>query len=373
MTRRSIPKGIGLPLAYTIGWFQRTADVKPARTAHMLALGLAVLAAPSPAADREQAVARCMRDNVQAAAPDMRIAALRRACAAQVDARSRGEPSDPPIEADQRTTAYERRESLEQASAFNPFVVTSNRPNYLLPISYHDSPNLASTNGNGLEERTEAKFQISLKIPTWVDVLGSGVDLYLGYTGQFYWQAYDVDQSRPFRESNHEPELFIDFETDWNLFGLQFLGTIDTVRLGIVHKSNGQDLPQSRSWNRVYAQFFWEYENMLISLKPWVRIPDPAKDGPDDPRGDDNPDIERFAGQFKAVLAWRNGNDTYSAVWRNNARADNRGSLELGWSFPLTGRLRGYVQAFTGYAESLIDYDDAHNRIGFGIQLTDWL
>ena len=311
----------------------------------------------------DRAAEQCLRDSVVGAAPDASVADLRAACAAK----QASEKSDPD------ESAFRRRETLEKSSEFNPFAVTSNRPNYLLPLSYHDSPNIESTNGNGLEERTEAKFQLSFKFPAWIDMFGTSGDLYLAYTGQFYWQAYDVDQSRPFRESNHEPELFVDFDTNWNLFGVQFLGTIDTVRIGLVHQSNGQDLPQSRSWNRMYAQFFWEYEDLLVSVKPWIRIPDPPKDGPDDPRGDDNPDIERFVGQMKTVVAWRNGNDTYSAVWRNNLRADNRGSLELGWSFPLTGRLRGYVQAFTGYGESLIDYDDAHNRIGFGLLLTDWL
>lgn len=344
-----------------------------------VAVGLLAVAMSSPAvadtvAERAKAslqpdttVDQCVRDRVAGAAPDATVADLRAACAAllQVD--------EPQAGADADASAFKRRGALEKSSEFNPFAVTSNRPNYLLPLSYHDSPNLASTNGNGLEERTEAKFQLSFKFPAWIDMFGTTGDLYLAYTGQFYWQAFDVDQSRPFRESNHEPELFVDFDADWNLFGVQFLGTIDTVRIGLVHQSNGQDLPQSRSWNRVYAQFFWEYEDLLISFKPWVRIPDPDKESPDDPRGDDNPNIERFVGQMKTVVAWRNGNDTYSAVWRNNLRADNRGSLELGWSFPLTGRLRGYVQAFTGYGESLIDYDDAHNRIGVGLLLTDWL
>ena len=111
----------------------------------------------------------------------------------------------------------------------------------------------------------------------------------------------------------------------------------------------------------------------MVAFQPWIRIPDREKKAPDDPRGDDNPNIERYAGQFEMVVAWRNDNDTYSAVWRNNARADNRGSLELGWSFPWTGRARGYVQFFTGYAESLIDYQDHHNRISIGILMTDWL
>ena len=61
---------------------------------------------------------------------------------------------------------------------------------------------------------------------------------------------------------------------------------------------------------------------------------------------------------------------------RNNLESGfDRGALELGWSFPLWTYpyMKGYIQYFRGYGESLIDYDQRVNRIGIGISLTDWL
>ncbi|MCB1788057.1 MAG: phospholipase A, partial [Gammaproteobacteria bacterium] len=72
----------------------------------------------------------------------------------------------------------------------------------------------------------------------------------------------------------------------------------------------------------------------------------------------------------------KRGQHVFSAMSRNNIESGfSRGAVELAWSFPLGDYpyLKGYVQYFSGYGESLIDYDQYVHRIGFGLALTDWL
>jgi phospholipase A1 len=63
----------------------------------------------------------------------------------------------------------------------------------------------------------------------------------------------------------------------------------------------------------------------------------------------------------------------FSFMLRNNLRQNNRGAVELGWSYPIMTNLRLYAQYFNGYGESLVDYDHSVNRIGIGVMLNDWI
>ena len=240
-----------------------------------------------------------------------------------------------------------------------------------------DSNGLANTMPNndvlGLAsddlDRMEIVFQVSLKMKIARDFEGTGGNLYTAYTNRSWWQAYNSDRSSPFRETNHEPELFLHFDTDFNVLGLRS----STVILGVSHQSNGQGGDLSRSWNRIYLNLVLEKGRMAVSVKPWYRIPEEKKRYPEDPSGDDNPDIGHFMGHGELGFLFAHRKNTFTLMFRNNFRADNKGAVGMGWSYPLSSKIKGYLRVFDGYGESLIDYNHRTTRIGLGFLFADWL
>jgi phospholipase A1 len=269
------------------------------------------------------------------------------------------------------SSAITERLLLEEGLADNRFAIVPHRPTYILPLTYVDAPNEAPYGDQDIDlEWLEAKYQISLKIPLVKGLLAGQDRLYFGYTQLSLWQLYNRQTSASFRETVYEPEIFMTFPHETEFLG--FRSRILT--LGINHQSNGQSGLLSRSWNRIMAQVIVERGDLYLSLRPWIRIPESEKDSPDDSVGDDNPDIEHYLGNFELRALLRDGEAVWGLMLRNNLRGDaNRGAVEVDYSFPLGTQVRGYVQYFNGYGESLIDYDHYNSRIGIGIMLTNWL
>lgn len=265
-------------------------------------------------------------------------------------------------------SAIQQRIRFEQQDAgWNPFVLVPHKPNYLVIGHQFSAPNTAPFDtedpSNTIDfQPWETKFQLSLKVPLARGLFGKG-SLYAAYTNRSFWQQFNKDSSSPFRETNHEPEAWLSFvkpERKW-------LGVhIPVIRTGFSHQSNGQAGALSRSWNRVYAEFLMEKNDFYFSFKPWWRVTEAADD-------DDNADIGKYMGTFELRSLYKHKAHTFDVMVRNNLRGDNKGAIEFGWSFPISGRVRGYAQWFNGYGESLIDYDAYTNSVNFGIQLSDWL
>lgn len=263
------------------------------------------------------------------------------------------------------------RIAVDKSNIHKPFTLMAHRPNYLLPVSYNNQSWESSLyrHTSGEEEldvnNTEVQFQLSIKMPLAIDIFNADIDAYAGYTINSFWQAYNSDNSAPFRETNHQPEAWLQRRSNLSLGPLK--NAVNAV--GFIHHSNGQGGDLSRSWNRVYATFGFELGDLAFVIKPWIRIEESESE-------DNNPDIKDYYGHGEMLLAYERGKHTFSLLSRNNLESGfSKGAVELGWSFPLYryNYLRGYIQYFQGYGESLIDYNHFINRISMGLLLTDYL
>lgn len=302
----------------------------------------------------------CVLRMAETAAEDMTLAELRSVCRLE---------QDPSIAETAKASitvggATEKRLDAEREAILRPFTVMAHRPNYVLPIAVNTKEwNSGDSEFPAMDEETQ--FQLSLKVPLAIDLIGNRMDLYAAYTNRSFWQVYDGDNSRPFRETNHEPEIWAQFRNDWRVFGL--INTVNSV--GLVHQSNGREEPFSRSWNRAYASFVFERDHWAFQLRPWLWLRGNSEDS-------DNPDITDYMGHGEWRLAYGRNGHVFSLMSRNNLESGfDRGALELSWSFPMFNYpyLKGYLQLFSGYGESLIDYNNKVTRIGLGISITDWL
>jgi len=259
----------------------------------------------------------------------------------------------------------------ERPLAFNPYVITAHRHNYFLPFSHTSALNEAVYRANDVPLReglvpVEVKFQVSLKTRlNERDLLFENDSLSFGLTLEAWWQLYSTDLSSPFRETNYMPEIFYQVPLLWGPFG-----GATVVSFGLEHQSNGQVQGLSRSWNRLYASLGYERGNFAAFVRPWYRLPEEAKDSPDDPEGDDNPDILDFMGHGELAFAWRDSRYEYALRVRGDPET-SKGAVIVGLTFPLTGRFRGFVRYFDGYGDSLIDYDHYQRRFGLGVALTN--
>jgi phospholipase A1 len=322
---------------------------------------LAVLASTTVIADQES-YEKCILQEVYNASADMRMETIKSICA--LENLDTVEPVSKELlldeQDDQTTAAVEKRIERENQSELHPWVLTPHKPNYFLPISYNADPhdelyNTLPGADNVELDNVEIKFQISLKVPLAIGLFDNRAKLFAAYTNTSWWQAYNSDASSPFRETNHEPEVFMTFDNDWKILGVN--NRLNTV--GMVHQSNGKNDPLSRSWNRIYASMIFEKGRLGFGLKAWYRIEE-------DEAKDNNPDITDFLGYGEARFAYKKGKQTSSLMLRKKA-------VELTWSRYVWGNMRLYAQYFNGYGESLIYYDRKSEVLGIGVALSDWL
>jgi phospholipase A1/A2 len=264
------------------------------------------------------------------------------------------------------------RWELSPESKLGTYNIRGYKPVYVLPAFFTSNqnnqphspnPNNTVTDQGEQLDNVEAKFQLSLKAKVWQGVFGDAGDLWVGYTQSSRWQVYNSQLSRPFRETNYEPEAMLVFNTHYQVLGWEgrMLG------IGFNHQSNGRSDPLSRSWNRVIANVGFERDGWTVMLRPWWRIPEARSD-------DNNPDIGNYMGRAEMQVVHEWHGQEFGLLLRHSLRGGSRshGSARFSWSFPMAGNLRGYMEVFKGYGESLIDYNHNATYLGLGVSLLDW-
>lgn len=279
---------------------------------------------------------------------------------------------------------------LEHAIARDNFELRGYRP-VSISLSGGSQVNLLpSPSATGATAPAEVRYQpgelkINLSVRTKIlsGALRGGDDplrdsLWFGYTQQSYWQLFNKDISRPFRNTDHEPELvyvyphFVALPGGW---------TYRMSAAGLVHQSNGQSLPLSRSWNRTYVMGAADKiadngDRFTLQARVWRRLSE-------DPGKDDNPDISDFVGRGELIGRWSFdaglGTDralhTLGFTVRHSLRSSGKGSVRLEYLRSI-GRadsgLRFHAQLFSGYGENLLDYNRNRTVASVGLSLVDW-
>lgn len=251
------------------------------------------------------------------------------------------------------------------------FLLTPYKPVYILPAIWSSSRNdtpyrsdrSVPLDPEPILNAVECKFQFSFKSKVVKGLYKNRGDIWVAYTQSSRWQVYNQNLSRPFRETNFEPEVMAVIPLNFRLLGMR----VRMVSAGLDHQSNGSTDPYSRSWNRLIGQVGLERGHYTVLLRPWWRFPEV-----DD---DDNPGITGRMGNGELIFIYQQRSHVVTAQLRT-AFIDNPfsgGSIMGGWSFTISGHLKAHLQVFHGNGESLLDFDHRQTTIGLGVSVLDWL
>ncbi|MEO8279620.1 MAG: phospholipase A [Ideonella sp.] len=259
---------------------------------------------------------------------------------------------------------------LDAADKRGLFNFTGYRPNYVLPLHLTSDINRSprSPNQQAVLLRDyrplESKFQLSLRTKVAQDVLLPGADIWLAFTQQAFWQIWNSQDSKPFRNSDYEPEAIYIVPTPDGLRKLPGGWQWRYTQFGLAHQSNGQSDPLSRSWNRVYLGAGFERGDWGFTARVNQRLNEPYAT-------DNNPDLVSFRGRGEFNLRWNSRLATAALTYRTSLQTAKYGAFEFEWTYPIyhdqPNGVRWYVQVFSGYGETLTDYNFRQTSVGAGV------
>jgi phospholipase A1 len=276
---------------------------------------------------------------------------------------------------DRQFSLFSRFWELEKGSSCGTFGLRGYRP---LDISFSVANKRPATPTSPARDHTatpqdyqpyQMRINLSLRTKLAQNLFTRGLSerqdsLWFGYSQQSDWQVFNVPLSRPFRSTDHEPELIYVYPLDKTLPGgwrWRYAG------LGLVHQSNGQSLPLSRSWNRLYLMGGIELDDRWhFTARAWQRIRENAAD-------DDNPDIAHYIGRAELGLWWTPDKQNSYGI---TARTFGRGSMQFDWLRALSNsdknNLRLHMRLFSGYGDTLVEYNQRRTVFSIGLSLVDF-
>jgi phospholipase A1 len=338
----------------------------PMRITHALAATVCAIAPQLAAAASPERLVEGPSDCRRLADPDARLACYDRVFGDPVPAESDD------LAVDAAGSALTRFWELDAAGKRGTFHVLTWQPNFVLPVNFGSDMNQAPSSPtqpvpSGLPEYDdfEALVQLSIRAKIAEDLLLPGGDLWFGYTHRIQWQVWNGDASRPFRNTDYEPELFYVAPIPARMSVLPGGWRWRLAQVGIGHQSNGQTDPLSRSWNRLSGGVAVERGRLSLQARYFWRLQER-----DD---DDNPDLMHYMGRTELRATWWPGVSITTLTWRTNFDALDRGSLTFDFSYPMNRDnpegLRWYLRAFHGFGESLLDYNFRKTSVGAGVML----
>lgn len=270
---------------------------------------------------------------------------------------------------------YETRFSMQRCFD-ESFGLKPYKANYLLPYGYRFGGNYKSFVPSDTYKKIEAEMQVSLKINIGHNLFGLNESYNLSYSHKAFWQIYTT--SSPFREINYNPEFFVTFPIeDDSIVHLR------SLKFALAHISNGQGniekatIPEdlktieevapylqnrSRSVNYIYTTLMMQHKNILGSVRVW--IPYFGEDL------SDNPDLIKYYGFTRFKLSYFYGKHLATATLGGNF-LNGKNSLTVTYSYPIyNNEVYFYSKFFTGYGESMIDYNNYVTKLSLGFSFS---
>lgn len=265
---------------------------------------------------------------------------------------------------------------LSEEQKRGTFHLRTYKPNFILAAHHTsninkqpNSPSRGPSEPIDSYKPNEVKLQISLRTKIMEDLLLPNADLWVSYTQTSLWQMWNPSDSAPFRSTDYNPDIFyiVPVTQEWDF--LPGDARVRFAKVGFAHESNGNRRPDSRSWNYLHFGGAAQLGDFIWDSTFKQRINEVGDD-------DDNPDLVRYRGTFENRLAWINDTHTYSLTRVSRDLSVHRGSWQFDFTMPFNSNqpdgLRFYVQIFSGYGETLLDYNHRQNRIGVGVLLLNF-